>query len=414
MSTHDFDQAPRGKPIRRLPFVVATVVALLGIGAALLSGCASFGTSATGPRLARMQSSPEWIDGEFQNAQLMWNDIPHLLLHKLDSTPGATPDEPVPVMESDGLLLAKLPASGLRVTWFGHSSSLIEIDGITVLTDPLWSKRISPVRWAGPTRWYQPPIALDDIPSIDVVVISHDHYDHLDRGTIEALRKRKTVFIVPLGIGAHLEHWGIAPTRIIELDWWQTAHINGVDIVSTPTRHASGRIWPRSDKTLWSGFAMVGPHHRAYYSGDTGLLPAMRDIGERYGPFDVALVEAGQYDADWPDWHLGPEQAVEVNRLVRGKVLIPVHWGLITLANHSWTEPVERVLAAARCSDSAVMTPMPGQSVEPAIRPLQATPAWWPQIPWRSATEHPVVSTRNGNPADRMTPIGCSAIKQSS
>jgi L-ascorbate metabolism protein UlaG (beta-lactamase superfamily) len=284
---------------------------------------------------------------------------------------------------------------------------LIEIDGVAILTDPLWSERISPVSWAGPKRWYPPPIALSDLPQVDVVVISHDHYDHLDRGTIVAMKNWKTVFVVPLGIGADLELWGIPRSRIIELDWWQSTIVNGVELVSTPARHASGRLLPQSDKTLWSGFAFVGPRHRAYYSGDTGLLPAMQQIGDRYGPFDVTLIEAGQYDADWPDWHLGPEQAIEANRRVRGKVLIPVHWALIALAHHSWTEPVERVLEAARCTATPVMTPRPGQSVEPSLRPLDATPPWWPALPWQSAAERPLIATKNGDPQERMNVTAC-------
>ena len=404
----------RALRIQRLSLCAFCTAALLAMGTLLTSGCAPLGASATGARLVRMQNSPEWRDGQFQNTQPIWINLRAAILRKFDSTPGQTPDAPVSVLQSDGRQLTVPPASGLRVTWFGHSSTLIEIDGMTVLTDPLWSERISPVSWAGPKRWYPPPIALNDLPRIDVVVISHDHYDHLDRGTIVAMKLWKTVFIVPLGVGADLELWGIPHERIIELDWWQTARIREVDIVSTPARHASGRLSPLSDKTLWSGFAFIGPHHRAYYSGDTGPLPAIQDIGDRYGPFDITLIEAGQYDTDWPDSHLGPEQAVERNRQVRGKVLIPVHWGLVAIAHHAWTEPVERVLAAARCTETTVMTPRPGQSVEPTILPLQPTPIWWPQLAWRSATDRPVIATKNGNPTDRIAPATCTVVSASS
>ena len=312
-------------------------------------------------------------------------------------------------MRSDGRNLSLLPISGLRVTWFGHSSTLIEIDGVTVLTDPLWSERISPVNWAGPKRWYPPPIALANLPRVDIVVVSHDHYDHLDRGTIQAMKDWKNIFVVPLGVGADLESWGIPTDRIIELDWWQTAYIGTINIVSTPARHGSGRFSPNSNKTLWSGFALIGPHHRAYYSGDTGIFPALQDIGDQYGPFDVTLIEAGEYDADWPDSHLGPEMAVEVTRRVRGKVLIPVHWGLVSIAQHAWTEPVDRVLMAAAYTGTVVMTPRPGQSVEPALRLLQPTPVWWPHLDWRSTIARPVIATKQGDPTDRFAPITCPA-----
>ena len=160
--------------------------------------------------------------------------------------------------------------------------------------------------WVGPRRWYEPPLTLAQLPRIDIVLISHDHYDHLDSATISAMRDWSTVFVVPLGIGAHSSHWGIPSSRIVELDWWQSTRIRGVDFTATPARHTSGRISPQSDVTLWSGFAIAGPRHRAYYSGDTGFFPALSEIGNRLGPFDVALVDSGEYDANWPDWHMGP------------------------------------------------------------------------------------------------------------
>jgi len=241
------------------------------------------------------------------------------------------------------------------------------------------------------------------------VLISHDHYDHLDWATIVAMRGWKNVFIVPLGIGAHLARWGIPPERIVELDWWQSTRVGALAVTLTPARHASGRLQPRSDLTLWGGFALVGARHRVYYSGDTGLFDAMDDIGRRFGPFDVAMIEAGQYDADWPDWHLGPEQAVLGARRVHAKALIPVHWGLFRLAHHGWTEPVERVLAAARCTGLPVLTPRPGQSIEPtALRPGDST-RWWPDTPWATRADKPIVATTDGVSAHRVALPACPA-----
>jgi L-ascorbate metabolism protein UlaG (beta-lactamase superfamily) len=237
------------------------------------------------------------------------------------------------------------------------------------------------------------------------VLISHDHYDHLDRGAIVAMKAWSTKFVVPLGIGAHLSRWGIPPDRIIELDWWQSAHVGSLEIVATPSRHSSGRVSPNSDQTLWAGYALIGARHRAWYSGDTSFHAALAQIGERFGPFDVTLIESGQYDANWPDNHLGPEQAVEAHLRVRGRTMIPVHWALIKLANHGWTEPVERVLAAARCRNIDVLTPRPGESVEPTEHPRIAQ--WWPRLPWQSAAENPIVSTNSGNPADRVSISPC-------
>jgi L-ascorbate metabolism protein UlaG (beta-lactamase superfamily) len=391
---------------------VGLLALIVGAIALTLAGCQSFGERASGERLARMERSPEWHHDAFANPQAMWSDLQDALLHALSGGPGVEPDAPVPVVHTDPAALAVAPASGLRVTWFGHSSSLIEVDGTRLLTDPIWSERASPFEWIGPRRWYPPTIALAQLPPVDAVLISHDHYDHLDMATIVAMRSWKNVFIVPLGIGAHLARWGIPADRIVELDWWQSTRVGGLTLTLVPARHASGRLNAQADHTLWGGFALVGTHHRVYYSGDTGLFDTMTEIGRRFGPFDVAMIEAGQYDADWPDWHLGPEQSVLSAQRVHAKVLIPVHWGLFKLAHHGWTEPVERVLAASRCTDLAVLTPRPGQSVEPTA-PLPADQQrWWPPTPWATAMQKPIVATTDGVAAHRVALPACAAASQ--
>ena len=397
---------PRRTP-RFLALAALAVAALVAVLAA--GGCNSIGEHPAGAELARIRQSPEWRDERFQNAQPMWGDTRDALSRILEKTPGDEPSAPVPVVRTDPALLARPPTSGLRVTWFGHSSTLVEIDGVRVLTDPIWSDRASPVEWAGPRRWYPPTIALDRLPPVDVVFISHDHYDHLDTATVLAMKDWKSIFVVPLGLGAHLARWGISAARIVELDWWQSTRVGELTLTLTPSRHHSGRLSPQSDLTLWGGIALAGPAHRVYYSGDTGLHDAMVDIGTRLGPFDLALIEAGQYDADWPDWHLGPEQAVIAAGRVRAKALIPVHWGLFKLAHHTWTEPVERVLAGARCTGLAVLTPRPGEPIEPAGMSPAATPKWWPETAWRTAAERPVVATRDGVGDHRVEGLRCDA-----
>jgi len=197
-------------------------------------------------------------------------------------------------------------------------------------------------------------------------------------------------FIVPLGVGAHLEYWGVAPERIVEVDWWDHVQLGALDVVCTPVRHASGRHVFDKDATLWASYALLGPSHRAYYSGDTGLFTALQDIGEKLGPFDVTMIEVGQYHRGWPDWHLGPEQAVTAHRMLRGKVFFPIHWGLFTLAAHGWTEPIERSTLASKQQDVVVVTPKPGQSVDPTL-PTE-TARWWPTLPFDDATKHAIVS----------------------
>ncbi|MCI0572623.1 MAG: MBL fold metallo-hydrolase [Myxococcaceae bacterium] len=370
------------------------VVALAVVGTAA-DAWTALGRSADGPRRARMERSPQWQDGHFENPQPLQNDWWGSLTAMFDPSPFVGPAAPLPAVQGDRHRFETPPASGLRVTWLGHSTSLIELDGHRVLTDPVWSERASPLSWLGPRRWYAPPIPLGELPRVDAVVISHDHYDHLDYPTVAAIAAMKdcdTTFIVPVGVGAHLASWGVPEARIVELEWWERTRVRGLEVVATPARHASGRTGIDKDATLWAGYALLGPTHRAYYSGDTGLFPAMRDIGARLGPFDVTMIEVGQYHRAWPDWHIGPEQAVIAHRMVQGRVLLPVHWGLFTLAAHGWTEPIERVLAAAAQGGDTVVVPRPGQSFEPAAPP--APERWWPDLPWQTAAQHPVVSTQ--------------------
>jgi L-ascorbate metabolism protein UlaG (beta-lactamase superfamily) len=330
------------------------------------------------------------------NPQPLHNDGWLALKGAFSASPHGSPATPVPAVTDEGSRFARLPASGLRVTWLGHSTTLVEIDGRRVLTDPVWSERASPVGWLGPRRWYPPPLALDELPPLDAVVISHDHYDHLDRATILALKDRSVTFVVPLGLGAHLASWGVSEDHIVELDWWEPTTVRGLTIVCTPARHASVRMIVDSDAKLWAGYALIGDRHRVYFSGDTGLFPAMRDIGERLGPFDLTMIEAGQYNRAWPDWHSGPEQAVRAHQLVRGRLMLPIHWGLFRLAYHAWTEPPERVLAAAAPAGVAVVVPRPGQSFEPATPPPPAR--WWPALPWRTGAQDPIASSQMDRP----------------
>lgn len=370
------------------------LLAVTTAGAAVLLVMAypALGTAAEGARRVRMEHSPQWRDGQFVNPEPIINDTWAMLRELSDASPNASPVAAIREVHVSKDALRVPPASGLRVTWLGHSTMLIEIDGHRVLTDPMWSERSSPLPWIGPKRWFAPPIALRDLPKIDAVVISHDHYDHLDYGTLSAMKTWNTKFVVPLGIGANLADWGIPEDHIVELDWWEKTNVAGLDIVCTPARHASGRHLFDRDEKLWGGFALIGPEHRAYYSGDTGLFNAMRDIGEKLGPFDVTMIEVGQYGSGWPDWHIGPEQAVFAHRLVRGQVLIPVHWALLRLAAHGWTEPVERVLAAAHMVNTSVLTPRPGAAVEPTV--TRENVRWWPKLPWKTSAQSPIVSSQ--------------------
>lgn len=359
------------------------------------------GAGPSGERLARMRTSPQWRDGHVVNqrptrnarfSEMLWAAMSRSSDH---ARPASVP-EPLARRRAD---YDAPPATGLRVTWLGHSSLLVELDGARVLIDPVWGERASPLTWAGPQRWYPPPLPMRELPDLDAVLISHDHYDHLDHPTVLAMLDRDVPWIVPLGVGAHLEQWGVPRGRIIELDWWQAHEIGETVFTATPARHFSGRFvlgpGDGGGPTLWSGWAIAGPEHRVYYSGDTALFDELEEIGERLGPFDLTMIETGAYSELWADVHLGPEQAVRAHQLVRGRVMLPVHWGLFSLAFHGWTEPIERTLVAAEARGVDLRLPRPGQMLEPDIA-AHARQRWWPDVPWQTAARAPVISSGTG------------------
>jgi L-ascorbate metabolism protein UlaG (beta-lactamase superfamily) len=361
----------------------------------------AFGASPSGKRLARIARSRQYADGAFRNPWPQQMRMGRALAKWVRGAPNREPTAAVPVLRRAADEFRDPPKSGLRVSWLGHSSTLIEIGGLRLLTDPVFSHRISPVSFAGPKRFWEAPIAAEALPPIDAVLLSHDHYDHLDLPTVRALGP--TTFVTPLGVGAHLESWGVDPARIVELDWWEATSIGAhreVEIVCTPARHFSGRAPGDRDRTLWGGFAIrargpAGPRS-VFFSGDTAMFPGFADVGRDLGPFDLTMIEAGAYDQAWADVHIGPEQAVRAHQMLRGEVMLPLHWGTFNLALHAWTEPAERAIEAARAANVALAIPRPGGWFEP--KPLAgergyAIERWWPEIAWQRADEAPVISS---------------------
>lgn len=395
VTTDDPQVRARRKTLRRRIGLALLGTLALATTLAWLDARVALGATPEGPRRARIEASPQWQGERFADA------IPRIDPPAWETTKrwiaGAdhsVPTEPLDIVQREGGEFEPV-YPGLRITWLGHSSTLVELDGYRILLDPVWGERCSPFSFAGPRRWYPPPLPLDELPPLDAVVISHDHYDHLDHPTIVALAERGTTFVVPLGVGAHLERWGVDAEHMVELDWWESTTRGGIELVATPARHFSGRGPGQADQTLWAGWALLGPKHRVFYSGDTAMFPGFVEIGERLGPFHATLIESGAYDQAWADVHLGPEQAVQAHRMVRGELMIPVHWGLFDLALHGWTEPVERVLVAARAVGIPVASPRPGQSIviDPA-QPIDGqTERWWPEVPWQRAAQAPVVSS---------------------
>ena len=274
------------------------------------------------------------------------------------------PPSTIPVVSVLPLSLKPLPSPTLRAFWIGHASVYVEIDDIRILIDPIFSEYASPFNF-GPKRFHPPPITLQDLPKIDAVLISHDHYDHLDMNTIIQLAAQGTHFFVPLGIGAHLIKWNVPENQIQELEWWQDQMVGEVKIICTPTRHYSGRGLTDNKATLWSSWSVIGPQHRFYYSGDTGYSKHFKEIGERFGPFDMSFIKVGAYGpgAGWIDIHMSPEDAVRAHKEVQARRMFPVHWGTFNLAYHDWDEPIKRTLQAASKEKIDLVIPRVGEIV---------------------------------------------------
>ncbi|CAB39709.1 MBL fold metallo-hydrolase [Streptomyces sp. SID7813] len=348
--------------------------------------------------MARIRRSPHFRDGVFQNPGGTARTRPSgsaaefaKIYFNKEARLRRSPQGPVPVHATTLADLARPPATGLRLTWMGHSSVLAEIDGQRVLFDPVWGERCSPFPFAGPKRLHQVPLPLAALGPVDVVVISHDHYDHLDMPTIKALAGTDTVFAVPLGVGGHLEHWGVSPDRLRELDWHESTRVGGLTLTATPARHFCGRGLRNTQHTLWASWVVAGAEHRVYHSGDTGYFDGFRDIGAAHGPFDATMIQLGAYAEFWPDIHMTPEEGVRAHLDLQGGgphgALLPIHWGTFNLAPHAWAEPGEWTKDAAEEAGQPVAFPRPGEPFEPAGE--LPGEAWWRAVsqpiahPWR-------------------------------
>lgn len=361
----------------------------------------SLGKRTAGLRLERMRASPRYLKtdaGEgFRNVHPIQPGLRDgserpSLGDFLCSEGRRTPPGPLPSVNPLDAWL-KPAGSGLRATWLGHSTVMVEIDGLRVLTDPVWGRRASPSQLAGPKRFQPVPLGLKALPPLDAVVISHDHYDHLDHGSIRELVKLQNMpFITSLGVGAHLQAWGVPAERIIELDWWEHWQhpAAGLRIHATPSQHFSGRSLGDRNATLWSSLVIETPRHRVFFSGDTGLTGEYAGIRERFGPFDLVMLEVGAFHPSWGDIHLGPENALKALQLLGGGAFLPVHWGTFSLALHDWDQPAETLLKLGPRQGARLLMPRLGEAVEPAHGE--------PATPWWRAADLP--SHRRAKPAE--------------
>lgn len=326
----------------------------------------------------RIEASAQWNGRSFSNSRAVSPGLKPGVARPsfreiVCGGPRGVPTEPLPLVDP---LPAwrEAPATGLRLTRLGHSTLLIEIDGARFLTDPVWGERVSPLKFAGPRRFHPVPVALDALPPLDAVIISHDHYDHLDKPTIRALARSTVPFITSLGVGATLEQYGIGADRITELDWWEAATVGGITVTAAPAQHFSGRGLKDRNASLWSSFHLQGPRHSFYYGADSGLSPDFATIRERFGAFDAVALEVGAYHPSWGDIHLGPDGAIDAWRMLGG-ALLPIHWGTFKLAVHAWDQPAERMVELAPSAGVQLMLPRFGEPMEPA-QAGKVVP-WW-------------------------------------
>jgi L-ascorbate metabolism protein UlaG (beta-lactamase superfamily) len=341
----------------------------------------SMGKNPWGERLKKVQFSPNYRDGIFQNLSITTmmtgkGDLFKTLWKFLNKPTTTKPSHPLPSVKTD---LKNLPGGNPVLVWFGHSSYLIKIDGKHILVDPVFCGYASPFKMKSAKNFNGTNIyGVDDMPAIDLLLITHDHYDHCDYETILKLNSKVKNIITSLGVGSHLEYWGIDMTKVTELDWHESAEkVAGLKLISQPARHFSGRSFKRS-KTLWASFILKTKNFSIYIGADSGYDTCFKKLGEEHGPFDLAILESGQYNEAWKNIHMMPEETVQASLDVKAKMLLPVHWGKFSLSLHPWNEPIERVMQKAEELHVEVTTPMIGEPV--IIGEKYPSSRWWRDV----------------------------------
>lgn len=329
----------------------------------------------------KIEQSAQYEDGKFKNyddwEQPSVGEYASTMWDFLFGGDQRTPNDSMPKQEVDLIHFTKQGRDQLNVTWLGHSSLMINIDGYKIMTDPVFEKKVSLV---GPSRYNgDVPLDINLIPEVDVIIISHNHYDHLNKFSIQSLDNKTKKFIVPLAVGAQLEEWGVSGEKIVELDWWEELQVEkDLKIVATPAQHFSGRGLTDRDETLWASFVIKGPVHKIFYSGDSGYFDGFKQIGEVYGPFDMTFIETGAYNEKWHFIHMFPEETVQAHIDLRGRVLHPIHWATFNLSLHSWFEPMERLTDTADSLGAKTAIPVVGETT--VFNEYIPNTKWWEPV----------------------------------
>jgi L-ascorbate metabolism protein UlaG (beta-lactamase superfamily) len=332
----------------------------------------------TSLRDERILASKQFYDGVFRNTHSVRDGVlsprGSILREWMFGGQQRRPRLALPV-EQPQKIWTHPPETGMRATWLGHSTVLLELDGRRVLTDPVFAKRIGPMSFVGPRRFHPVPAEVSELPPLDVILLSHDHFDHLCAPTMRELAQTGVPVVTALGVGAQLERCGFAREQITELDWFESAIVGGIQFLATPAQHFSGRSLGGRNKTLWASWVIASDHRKVFFSGDTGLTDEFTAIGQAFGPFDLVMLEIGAFHPAWGTIHLGPENALEAFRMLGGGTLFPVHWGTFSLGFHAWDEPGEQLLSLAPKYDARILTPKLGSPFEPDR--VDGPRPWW-------------------------------------
>jgi L-ascorbate metabolism protein UlaG (beta-lactamase superfamily) len=370
------------KIIKYLMLTIFAILAVLAVvGFLFVQFSPEFGAAPDQKSRDAYEKLPYYSNGKFSNLiptsmEMGTVKTLQMLPEFFKNDPTRIPDFQLPQEKRDSLELVG-NISTTRLVWFGHSAFLLQIDGKNILIDPMLAEVPAPNPLLGKKRFSRElPIAIEKLPKIDLILISHDHYDHLDLGSIKKLLPKTEKFLVPLGVGAHLQRWGVAQDQIEEMAWWEETQIDSLRFAFTPSRHFSGRGLGNRFSTLWGSWVVQGINDKIFFSGDSGYGPHFKEIGEKYGPFDFAMMECGQYNENWKPIHMMPEETVQAGLDVQAKAFMPIHWAAFTLAMHSWTDPVERAVKKAAELNAPIVVPKIGEFIE-ISQPTRQQDTWW-------------------------------------